>query len=277
VKTKYTTDNIRYKRMTTDELREAFLVQDLFDAGSVALTYSEVDRAVIGSAVPLSSSLELQATKATLAANHFCERREVGILNIGGKGTITVDGAAHELDALDCLYIGRGSKDIQMSSEDAQFPAKYYILSYPAHADYPTVLVKQADANAVHLGSSATCNERTIYQYIHAGGAQSCQLVMGFTLLKEGSVWNTFPCHTHQRRSEVYMYFNLAPDSIVFHMMGEPQETRHLVMHEGDAVVSPIWSIHSGAGTGSYCFCWGMGGENQAFDDMDHVAVGDVR
>jgi 4-deoxy-L-threo-5-hexosulose-uronate ketol-isomerase len=277
METKYTTDNIRYQRMTTDELREAFMLQQLFEAGALSLTYSEVDRGVIGSAVPLAAPLFLEATKETLAADHFCERREVGVLNIGGKGAITVDGVVHAMNALDCLYIGRGSKEIQMSSDDPEAPAKFYILSYPAHADYPTTLVKQSEANAVHLGSSATCNERTIYQYIHTGGAQSCQLVMGFTELKEGSVWNTFPCHTHQRRSEVYMYFNLAADSVVFHMMGQPKDTRHLVMHEGDAVISPIWSIHAGAGTGSYCFCWGMGGENQAFDDMDFVPVGDVR
>lgn len=274
--TKYTTDNIRYKRMTTEELRESFMVNGLFKAGEVLLTYCEVDRTIVGSAVPTGKPLELEAGKE-LAAEYFCERREMGILNIGGKGTISVDGTDYAMDSLDCLYVGLGARDIQMTSEDAAVPAKYYILSYPAHAEYPTTHIQQSEANQVHLGSPATCNERTIYQYIHAGGAQSCQLVMGFTLLKEGSVWNTFPCHTHQRRSEVYMYFNIAPDSIVFHMMGEPLETRHLVMQEGDAVVSPIWSIHSGAGTGSYCFCWGMGGENQAFDDMDHVAVGDVR
>jgi 4-deoxy-L-threo-5-hexosulose-uronate ketol-isomerase len=276
MKTKYTTDSIRYKRMTTDELRQAFLVNDLFEAGKVTLTYCELDRTIVGSAVPTGSPLELEAGKE-LAAEYFCERREMGILNIGGKGSISVDGTDYAMESLDCLYIGRGARDIQMVSKDAASPARYYILSYPAHVAYPTTHIKQSEANPVPLGSSASCNERTIYQYIHTNGVKSCQLVMGITLLKKGSVWNTFPCHTHQRRSEVYLYFNVAPDSVVFHMMGEPQETRHLVVHDGQAVVSPIWSIHSGAGTAAYSFCWGMGGENQAFDDMDHVAVGDVR
>ena len=262
--------------MTTDELRQAFLVEDLFRPAGIALTYCEVDGTVVGSAVPTDTPLALEANKE-LAAGCFCERREIGILNIGGSGSITVDGTTFPMDSLDCLYVGRGAREISMASNDPSTPAKFYLLSYPAHTTYPTTHIRQSDANQVHLGSAETSNKRTIYQYIHSNGVRSCQLVMGITTLEPGSVWNTFPCHTHQRRSEVYLYFNLTPDSVVFHMMGEPQETRHLVMREGDAVISPIWSIHSGAGTAAYSFCWGMGGENQAFDDMDHVPVEEVR
>lgn len=272
---RYTTDNVRYKRMTTQELRESFLVDNLFKEDSVELLYCEVERSVVGSAVPVSEALKLEAGKE-LASEYFSERREVGILNIGGTGSITVDGTVYEMANQDCLYIGRGSKDITMESDESGAPAKYYILSYPAHAAYPTSHVKKADAEPVSLGSLRDSNERTIYKYIHPDGIKSCQLVMGITALEEGSVWNTMPCHTHERRTEIYMYFGIEEDAFVFHMMGAGDETRHIAVRDGQAVISPMWSIHSGAGTRAYTFCWGMGGENQVFTDMDHIDMKDV-
>jgi 4-deoxy-L-threo-5-hexosulose-uronate ketol-isomerase len=214
---------------------------------------------------------------ASLAANFFCERRELGVINLGGKGTVHVDGAAYALDKLDCLYIGRGSKDVFFESDDASTPAQFYLVSYPAHADYPTTLVLKKDVTPRELGSPEQANVRKLHQMIVPGRVQSCQLVMGFTQIQSGSVWNTMPAHTHARRSEVYLYFDIAPGAVVFHLMGEPQETRHLVVHEKEAVLSPAWSIHSGVGTGAYTFVWGMGGENQTFDDMDGIAISDLR
>jgi 4-deoxy-L-threo-5-hexosulose-uronate ketol-isomerase len=272
---RYTVGKNEYKRMTTDELREAFLV-DLFEAGKLNLLYCEVERAITGAAVPTGCALKLEAGKE-LAADFFCQRREVGVLNIGGTGTVTVDGAEYAMENLDGLYIGRGSKDISFTSTDAANPARFYLISYPAHTEYPTTLAKKADANALELGTVEDSNKRTIYQYIHENGIKSCQLVMGFTALEQGSVWNTMPCHTHERRTEVYMYFNLDENSRVFHMMGPGDETRHLVVGNEQAVISPMWSIHSGCGTQAYTFCWGMGGENQRFDDMDHIQVGDLK
>ncbi len=272
---RYTVGKNEYKRMTTDELREAFLV-DLFEAGKLTLLYCEVERAITGAAVPTGCALKLEAGKE-LAADFFCQRREVGVLNIGGTGTVTVDGAEYAMENLDGLYIGRGSKDISFTSTDAANPARFYLISYPAHTEYPTTLAKKADANALELGTVEDSNKRTIYQYIHENGIKSCQLVMGFTALEQGSVWNTMPCHTHERRTEVYMYFNLDENSRVFHMMGPGDETRHLVVGNEQAVISPMWSIHSGCGTQAYTFCWGMGGENQRFDDMDHIQVGDLK
>ena len=272
---RYTVGKNEYKRMTTDELREAFLV-DLFEAGKLNLLYCEVERAITGAAVPTGCALKLEAGKE-LAADFFCQRREVGVLNIGGTGTVTVDGAEYAMENLDGLYIGRGSKDISFTSTDAANPARFYLISYPAHTEYPTTLAKKADANALELGTVEDSNKRTIYQYIHENGIKSCQLVMGFTALEQGSVWNTMPCHTHERRTEVYMYFNLDENSRVFHMMGPGDETRHLVVGNEQAVISPMWSIHSGCGTKAYTFCWGMGGENQRFDDMDHIAIQDLK
>lgn len=271
---RYTVGKNEYKRMTTGELREAFLV-DLFEAGSLNLIYCEVERSIVGAAVPTTGSLKLEAG-AELAADYFCQRREVGVLNIGGCGTVTVDGTEYAMGNLDGLYIGRGSKEISFSSADADAPARFYLISYPAHTEYPTTQAKKADANALELGTVEDANKRTIYQYIHENGIKSCQLVMGFTALEPGSVWNTMPCHTHERRTEVYMYFGLDESSKVFHMMGPGDETRHIVVGNEQAVISPMWSIHSGCGTKAYTFCWGMGGENQRFDDMDHIAIGDV-
>ena len=272
---RYTVGTNEYKRMTTDELRDAFLV-DLFEDGKLNLLYCEVERSIVGAAVPtIGKPLVLEAGKE-LAADFFCQRREVGVLNIGGSGTVTVDGTEYSMDNLDGLYIGRGSKNITFTSADADSPARFHLLSYPAHTEYPTTQAKKADANAIDLGTLEDSNKRTIYQYIHENGIKSCQLVMGFTVMEPGSVWNTMPCHTHERRTEVYMYFGLDQASRVFHFMGPAGETRHIAVADGQAVISPMWSIHSGCGTKAYTFCWGMGGENQRFDDMDHVAIQDI-
>jgi len=273
--TRYTIGTGEYKRMTTQELREAFLV-DLFEAGQLNLLYCEVERAIIGAAVPTAGSLVLEAG-AELAADYFCQRREIGVLNIGGNGTVTVDGTEYAMGNLDGLYIGRGSKEISFTSVNSEEPARFYLLSYPAHTEYPTTQAKKADANALEMGSMEDSNKRTIYQYIHENGIQSCQLVMGFTTLEPGSVWNTMPCHTHERRTEVYLYFGLDDTSKVFHFMGPTDETRHIAVSNEQALISPMWSIHSGCGTKAYTFCWGMGGENQDFGDMDHIAVKDLK
>jgi 4-deoxy-L-threo-5-hexosulose-uronate ketol-isomerase len=212
-----------------------------------------------------------------LRAEYFTERRELGALNIGGSGVIHVDGKAHALANLDCLYIGRGSRQITFASSDAESPAVFYLLSYPAHAVYPNTLVRKEQANPVETGSAETCNHRTIYKYIYLEGARSCQLVMGVTHLFPGSAWNTMPAHTHMRRSEIYMYFNLAENARVFHLMGPAEETRHIVMRNRDVVVSPGWSIHAGVGTQAYSFCWGMGGENQDYADMNAVPLDTLR
>ncbi|MBT8036163.1 MAG: 5-dehydro-4-deoxy-D-glucuronate isomerase [Verrucomicrobiae bacterium] len=272
---RYTVGQNEYKRMTTDELRDAFLI-DLFEDGELNLLYCEVERGLVGAVVPLDSALTLEAGKE-LAADYFCQRREVGVLNIGGNGTITVDGTDYAMENLDGLYIGRGSKQVSFTSENSTSPARFYLISYPAHTDYPTTQAKKADANALAMGTEEDANKRTIYQYIHENGIQSCQLVMGFTVLEPGSVWNTMPCHTHERRTEVYMYFELDEASKVFHMMGPADETRHITVGNEQAVISPMWSIHSGCGTKAYNFCWGMGGENQRFDDMDHIAIKDIK
>ncbi|WOO40849.1 5-dehydro-4-deoxy-D-glucuronate isomerase [Rubellicoccus peritrichatus] len=271
---RYTVGTNEYKRMSTRELRDAFLM-DLFEDGKLNLLYCEVERSIVGAVVPTGGEIVLEAGKE-LAADYFCQRREVGVLNIGAKGTVTVDGNVYALDNLDGLYVGRGSRDISFSSLDGSAPARFYLVSYPAHAEYPTALVRMADANALHLGSMEDSNKRTIYQYIHENGVKSCQLVMGFTQMEPGSVWNTMPCHTHERRTEVYMYFGLDEGSRVFHFMGPGNETRHITMANEQAVISPMWSIHSGCGTKSYSFCWAMGGENQRFDDMDHIAIKDL-
>lgn len=240
------------------------------------MIYCDVDRAIVGSAVPTKGKLTL-STADELRAATFCERRELGVLNIGAGGTVTVDGRKFALANRDCLYISRGSKDIAFSSDDAKQPARFYLLSFPAHTEYPTMHMKEAQAEPVPLGSPEQANKRTIYKYVHPAGAKSCQLVMGFTELAAGSVWNTMPPHTHARRMEVYLYFDLPKDGRVFHLMGRPDETRHIVVADGQVILSPSWSIHSGVGTGAYTFCWGMGGENQAFDDMDGLSIGDLK
>lgn len=273
---RYGADSVRLSRMTTEEIRGAFLLDRLFTPGAIDLVYCDVDRAIVGSAVPGKSALALAAADQLRAA-YFAERREIGVLNVGEAGSVAVDGKGYPLGHKDCLYIGRGSREILFSSADPSAPAAFYLLSYPAHMPYPTVPAYRADAAAVHLGSVEACNRRTINKTIHPDGIKSCQLVMGFTELEPGSVWNTMPPHTHERRMEIYLYFDMAPDSRVFHLMGQPRETRHIVVADRQAIFSPSWSIHSGVGTGPYTFCWGMGGENQAFDDMDGLSTGDLR
>jgi len=269
-------DAVRYPRMTTAELRETFLLEGLFSKGAIETRYVDLDRTVIGGAVPTTGPLTLE-THPELRAEYFCERRELGVLNVGGAGMVTADGTKFELEKLDCLYVGRGSKSVTFASADAEEPAVLYLLSYPAHAEYPTKMVKFKDLDGLKLGSVETCNKRTIYKAIYKDGIRSCQLVMGFTLLDEGSNWNTMPPHTHMRRSEVYFYFDVDPAHRVLHLMGPPQETRHLFVASNEVVVSPGWSVHAGVGTKSYGFCWGMGGENQAYDDMDGVAIAELK
>ncbi len=276
MKTYLMADPVRYPTMTTAQIRESFLVDTLYEPGSLRQAYVDLDRAVVGMAAPLKSPIVLGADEV-LRANYFTERRELGVLNIGGNGAIRVDGASHRLRNCDCLYIGRGSKDITFESDDPGSPAIFYLLSYPAHATYPTTLVRKEDASPVELGTAETCNRRTVCKYIHLDGARSCQLVMGVTHLHPGSAWNTMPAHTHMRRSEVYMYFNLPEEARVFHLMGPAEETRHIVMKNRDVVVSPGWSIHAGMGTQAYSFCWGMGGENQNYDDMNPVPLSIIR
>jgi 4-deoxy-L-threo-5-hexosulose-uronate ketol-isomerase len=269
---RFAPDLARYPRLNTAELRAGYLIENLFQPGTVQWLYTDVDRAVVGGVVPTSQKL-LLGTAKELASTYFAERRELGVLNIGGKGSITVDGKEFSLEKRDCLYIGRGSQKIEFASADAKSPAWFYLVSYPAHTAYPTRLVTPKDAEPVHLGSQKDANQRTIYKYIHLNGVKSCQLVMGFTELKEGSIWNTMPPHTHTRRMEVYLYFNVVPDAAVFHNMGPAEETRHLVVRNGEAVLSPPWSMHCGSGTRAYSFIWAMGGENQEFTDMDQIKV----
>jgi 4-deoxy-L-threo-5-hexosulose-uronate ketol-isomerase len=269
-------DSVRYSRMTTAEIRETFLLTSLYEPGNLHLNYVDLDRTVVGMAAPVSSPIAL-STFPELRAAYFTERRELGALNIGGAGHIRVGQDYFELNNLDVLYIGRGNADIAFESSDANRPAIFYLLSYPAHAVYPVALVRKEDALPTEIGSAETCNLRTICKYIHMAGAKSCQLVMGVTHLHPGSSWNTMPPHTHDRRSEVYMYFNVPEDARVIHLMGPPDETRHIVMTNRDAVVSPGWSIHAGVGTRAYSFCWGMGGENQDYADMDPAPIESLR
>jgi 4-deoxy-L-threo-5-hexosulose-uronate ketol-isomerase len=273
---RYLADAVRYATMNAHELRDAFLVTSLFGPGDIRLLYCEADRAVIGSAVPLVQPLSLSSAEELRAA-FFCQRRELGVLNIGAAGSVRVDGNTFGLAPLDGLYVGRGSREVVFSSDDPREPAQFYLASYPAHAAFPTVQARRSEAARVQLGTQAECNRRTIHKYIHPEGIKSCQLVMGFTVLEEGSVWNTMPPHTHTRRSEIYLYFDMASEARVFHFMGKPDETRHLVVADRQAVISPAWSIHCATATRRYTFCWAMGGENQTFDDMDGVQVGALR
>ncbi|MGA2624937.1 MAG: 5-dehydro-4-deoxy-D-glucuronate isomerase [Bacteroidota bacterium] len=274
---RFSTDPQSFSRMTQEELREMFLIESLFVRDSVPMVYSDIDRAVTGSAVPAKRPLKLLSSRKEMAAEYFAERREVGVINIGGEGSISCDGESHPMKYKDALYIGRGTKEIIFSSKSAKTSAQFYFVSYPAHKNHPTAHAKFSDAEPSRVGSQKQANERTIYKYIHPNGIESCQLVMGLTELNEGSVWNTMPPHTHQRRSEIYMYFNLPPGALVFHMMGRPEETKHIVVHDRQAVLSPSWSIHAGVATQAYTFIWAMGGENQVFDDMDGVELDGIR
>ncbi|WP_433972161.1 5-dehydro-4-deoxy-D-glucuronate isomerase [Tunturiibacter lichenicola] len=269
-------DAVRYGLMNTEELRETFLLEGMFEPGEIEFSYVDLDRTVIGSAVPETETLTLE-TEPELRAEYFLERRELGVLNVGGAGSVVVDGKIFDLEKLDCLYVGRGNRAVTFSSKKASDPAYFYLLSYPAHAEYPTAMAKFSDLQGVQLGAAETCNKRTIYKAIYKDGIKSCQLVMGFTLLESGSNWNTMPPHTHMRRSEVYFYFDVDPAHRVLHLMGPPDATSHLVVADKEVVVSPGWSIHAGVGTKNYAFCWGMGGENQAYDDMDPVTIADLR
>lgn len=269
-------DPQRYPRMTTQELRHTFLLSGLNQPGAITLHYLDLDRAVVGMALPVHDPIELP-TPPELRASFFTERRELGALNVGGAGIVHVSGAAHELAHLDLIFIGRGNPDIRFESKDPTNPAAFYLLSYPAHTQYPVTVVRKETAQPSELGSAETCNRRTVFKYIHAEGAKSCQLVMGVTHLHQGSAWNTMPPHTHMRRSEIYFYFDLPDDARVFHLMGPPEETRHIVIQNREAVASPGWSIHAGVGTSAYKFCWGMGGENQDYADMDSAPVATLR
>lgn len=275
------------KHYTTERLREEFLIQGLFAKDEIKLVYSHIDRIITGAAMPVEKELKLTAGDE-LRAEYFLERREMGIINIGGDGVVTVDGKNYDVSFKEGMYIGRGARDVSFKSKDGANPAKFYLNSAPAHKSYPTVLVKPEgtsedgtvivkDENKVELGSLEDANHRVICKYILPGQVESCQLVMGMTQLKPGSVWNTMPCHTHDRRMEVYLYFEMPEDAFVMHYMGEPDETRHIVMRNEEAVISPSWSIHAGCGTRAYTFIWGMVGENQAFNDMDDVAMKDLK
>lgn len=276
--------DVRY--YDTKRLREEFLIEKVFHEDEIYLVYSHIDRIITGAATPVSKKLKLEAGDE-LRAEYFLQRREMGVINIGGAGKITIDGRVYEVASRNGMYIGMGAKDIEFESDDAKNPAKFYINSAPAHTTYPTVLIKREgtagegevvikEENKKHLGTVEDANKRTINKYILPGQVESCQLEMGMTQLEPGSVWNTMPCHTHDRRMEVYLYFDLPEDAFVMHYMGEPQETRHIVMRNEQAVISPSWSIHSGAGSRNYTFIWGMVGENQDFDDMDDVRNQDL-
>ncbi|MBG9795740.1 5-keto-4-deoxyuronate isomerase [Paenibacillus dendritiformis] len=265
------------KGYDTSRLREEFLIEKLFVDNEIQMVYSHVDRYITGGVLPTTKTVKLEADAKEMGADYFLERREIGIINVGGEGVVTVDGVAYDMDPRDCLYIGMGSKNVTFASKEAARPARFYFNSTLAHKTYPTEKVAISKATPQHLGSLSSSNERTIYKYIHKGGVQSCQLVMGMTLLKPNNMWNTMPCHTHNRRSEVYFYFDMPEDGVVFHLMGEPQETRHVVVRNEQAIISPSWSIHSGVGTSNYTFIWGMAGDNQTFEDMDMVDMKDLK
>ena len=262
--------------MNTAELREAFLTDNLMQDDVIRLLYTHYDRVIMGGAKPIGKKLVLE-THSELKAAYFLERRELGIINVGGRGKISADGQTQELNKLDAYYIGKGVKEVVFESADPSAPAMFYLLSAPAHASHPVQYMPKEKALPTDMGSLETSNARTIYKYIHAEGIQSCQLVMGLTILKTGSVWNTMPAHTHTRRMEAYFYFDVPASQRVFHFMGMPTETRHMLVDNYQGVVSPSWSIHSGCGTSNYSFIWGMAGENYTYTDMDMVDIGDLR
>lgn len=264
------------KHYTTEELRKHYLMETVFVADEVNLMYSHVDRVIAGGIMPVETEVKLEGCKE-LGSEFFLERRELGLINIGGSGKIVLDGVEYKMAPKDGLYVGMGVKEITFMSDSAENPAKYYVNSAPAHVAYPTVKIDIANANAVHLGDLENSNKRTIFQYVHPAVCKSCQLLMGMTVLDPNNMWNTMPTHTHERRMEVYFYFNMDENTRVFHLMGQPQETRHIVMANEQAVISPSWSIHSGVGTKNYTFIWGMAGENQTFTDMDHIAMDQLR
>ena len=264
------------RTLTTEELRESFLLTGLFTPNKVNIRITDLDRAVIGGAVPVDGPLTLESHEH-LKAEYFTERRELGILNIGGEGSVTAGGKRYDMKARDVLYVGKGTRDVKFESTDKSNPARFYLISYLSHATHPAELVTADKAHMTEMGTMERANRRRIYRYIHADGAKSGQLVMGVTVLEPGSVWNTMPAHTHARRTEVYLYFDLPSDSVVIHLMGEPNELRPLIVRDGDVALSPGWSVHSGCGTSNYAFCWAMGGENQDYADMQPVAMETLR
>ena len=277
---RYSVNQRDVKRYTTEELRKEFLIEKLFVPGDVTAVYSHVDRVITMGATPTGKTLKLDQnidTWKSLGAKFFLERRELGIINIGGTGTVKADGVDYKLERIEGLYLTMGTKEVEFASVDASKPAKFYMVSSPAHKPCKNTLIPFDKAIHRDLGSLATSNERTINQFIHPDVLETCQLSMGVTILKPGSVWNTMPTHTHERRMEVYMYFDVPADNIVFHFMGEPTETRHIVMQNEQAVISPSYSIHSGGGTSNYSFIWAMAGENKVFDDMDNIPTTSIR
>ena len=273
---RYANHPIDSKSYDTKQLREHYLVEEVFIDDKIELTYSHVDRIIFGGIKPVKESLKLEAGKS-MGVDYFLERREMGVINIGGEGIVSIDGEEFTLNNKDGLYIGKGNKDIIFKSLNQSNPAKFYINSVPAHKEYKTVKIDIEKANPVKMGDNSTLNKRTIYQYVHPNVCESCQLLMGLTILEPGSAWNTMPCHTHERRMEVYFYFDMQEDTRVIHLMGEPTETRHLIVKNEQAIISPSWSIHSGVGTSNYTLIWGRCGENQTFDDMDHIDMETLR
>ncbi|MEG2420679.1 MAG: 5-dehydro-4-deoxy-D-glucuronate isomerase [Oscillospiraceae bacterium] len=277
---RYSANQRDFKRYTTEETRKEFLIEDLYRPDEMTAVYSHVDRMVTLGCMPVKEAVSIDKgidVWKNFGTHFFLERREIGIFNIGGTGTISVDGTDYLLDYKDCLYITRGAKEVLFRSSSAAQPAKFYMVSAPAHCSYETRLIKIADAAKKPCGAMETSNKRVINQFIHPDVLKTCQLSMGMTVLEPGSVWNTMPAHTHERRMEVYMYFEIPQDNVVFHMMGEGDQTRHVVMQNEQAIISPSWSIHAGAGTSNYTFIWAMGGENQAFDDMDVIPTTELR
>jgi 4-deoxy-L-threo-5-hexosulose-uronate ketol-isomerase len=262
----------QFKTLDAEAMRNHFLVEGLFKEDRLNMVYSHIDRIIVGGACPVLGSVRLEVTKA-LGVDYFLQRREMGVINIGSQGAVSVDGVEYGLGNREGLYIGMGCKDISFRSSDSKSPARFYFNSTPAHFAHPVVAVSKSNAQQVKLGSAEKSNQRTINQFVHPNVLKSCQLVMGMTELAPGSVWNTMPSHTHDRRMEVYFYFNLPDDSVVFHLVGDPEETRHIVVRNEQAVITPSWSIHSGVGTVNYTFIWGMAGENQTFTDMDDVPM----
>jgi 4-deoxy-L-threo-5-hexosulose-uronate ketol-isomerase len=273
---RFAIDPVTAAAMGTDELRHNFLIEGLFQLGRIGLTYTHYDRMVVGGAMPAGTPLPLEAIKPTGTKN-FLDRREMIAVNIGGAGMVKASGQSYEMQPRDMLYLGMGANEVSFASVNPADPAKFYLLSAPAHQSYPSRLIRIGDAKRLDLGSQTTCNERSIFQFIHAEGVKTCQLVVGMTQLASGSVWNTMPCHVHDRRMEAYLYFDLPETARVFHFMGEPDETRHLVMRNEEAVLSPGWSIHSGAGTSNYAFIWAMAGDNVDYTDVDPVAMEELR
>ncbi|MCT9821324.1 5-dehydro-4-deoxy-D-glucuronate isomerase [Microbacterium sp. W1N] len=272
---RYATNPAQIPGMTTAELRETYLIDDVFAPGEIRLTYTHHDRVVLGGAVPAGEILHLGGYPE-IRSDYFLEHRELGVINVGGTGIVAADGESHELEKGACLYLGRGVESVSFADAEGSAGAQFYLFSAPAHTDYPTQLVRPGEGTVRELGDQLTSNRRTLNQYIHENGVKSCQIVMGVTQLHPGSMWNTMPAHTHDRRTECYLYFDVPADARVVHLMGEREETRHLIVADRQAIISPSWSLHSGVGTAAYSFVWAMAGENQTFDDMDPAPITDL-